>query len=117
VKIDVEGAEVDSLLAAPEELLDRIDQLAMEVHGTDRRYLRLIRRLKRHFHVVHLHFNNQACAERFHPFPAWAYQVLLVNRRIGVEDPNAPKPVLPHSLDAPDYAQGHDCQTMGTMQP
>ena len=117
VKIDVEGAEVDSLLSTPEEVLDRIDQLAMEVHGTDRRYLHLIRRLKRVFHVVHLHFNNQACAARFDPFPAWAYQVLLVNRRIGVPDPSAPKPVLPHPLDAPDYLQGHDCQTIGTMQP
>ena len=117
VKIDVEGAELNSLLTTSDRVLNRIDQLAMEVHGTDRRYLDLIRKLKRTFHVVHLHFNNQACAARFDPLPAWAYQVLLVNKRIGVPDRSKAAVTLPHPLDAPDYAQGHDCQLVGTGEP
>jgi hypothetical protein len=110
VKIDVEGAELESLLATSDHLLNRIDQLAMELHGTDRNYLRLVRKLKRTFHPVHLHFNNQACSVRYKPFPASAYQVLFVNKRIGTTDRSLPRPTLPHPLDAPDYALGRECQ-------
>jgi hypothetical protein len=110
VKIDVEGAELESLMSTPDRVLDRIDQLAMEVHGADRRYLDLIRKLKRTFHLAHLHFNNQSCGVRWHPLPAWAYQVLFVNKRIGVRDYSKPSPSLPHPLDAPDYGLGRDCQ-------
>jgi hypothetical protein len=110
VKIDIEGAELDSLMTAPGRLFDQMDQLAMEIHGTDARFLRLVRRLKRHFYLVHIHFNNQACGVRYRPLPAWAYQVLFVNKRVGVLDPARPRPALPHPLDAPDYAMGHDCQ-------
>jgi len=111
VKIDVEGAELDSLLATPDAVLDRIDQLAMEIHGADGRFLNLVRKLKRTFHLVHLHFNNQACSVRYKPLPAWAYQVLLVNKRIGLLAAGAPTPALPNRLDAPDYVMGHECQS------
>jgi hypothetical protein len=110
LKIDVEGAELTSLMATPDRVLDRIDQLAMEIHGTDGRFLALVRRLKRRFHLVHLHYNNQACSVRFKPLPAWAYQVLFVNKRIGIRDAARPVAPLPHALDAPDFAQGKDCQ-------
>ena len=110
VKIDVEGAELSSLLATSDGVLDRIDQLAMEIHGTDGRFLELVRKLKRTFHVVHLHFNNQACSPRHRPLPAWAYQVLFVNKRIGIRDPANPTPSLPHPLDAPDNALARDCE-------
>lgn len=110
VKIDIEGAELESLRVVPDRVLDRIDQLAMEIHGTDERYLALVRRLKRQFHLVHLHYNNQACSVRYRPLPAWAYQVLFVSKRIGVLDPARPPPVLPHPLDARDYEMGRDCQ-------
>lgn len=110
VKIDVEGAELESLLATPDRVLRRIDQLAMEIHGADRDYLDLVRKLKRTFHVVHIHFNNNACTRRLSPFPAWAYQVLLVNRRIGVLDAHAPPPALPRPLDGPDAPIARDCQ-------
>jgi hypothetical protein len=117
VKIDVEGAELASLLATPDRVLARIDQLAMEIHGADRHFLKLVRKLKRTFHVAHLHFNNQACAARYSPLPAWAYQVLLVNKRIGVIDRSKPAPTLPHPLDAPDYSVGRDCQALAPIEP
>lgn len=110
VKIDIEGAELSSLMATPDQVLNRIDQLAMEIHGTDHRFLELVRKLKRTFYPVHIHFNNLACSLRYKPFPAWAYQVLFVNKRIGVPDPSR-RPTLPHPLDAREYAQGRDCQT------
>jgi hypothetical protein len=117
MKIDVEGAELGSLLATPDRVLDRVDQLAMEIHGADRHFLKLVRKLKRTFHVVHLHFNNQACAGRYRPLPAWAYQVLLVNKRIGILDRTKPPPTLPHRLDAPDYSMGRDCQELPPVEP
>jgi hypothetical protein len=117
VKMDVEGAELASLMATPDRVLDRIDQLAMEIHGVDRRFLELVRKLKRTFYVVHLHFNNQACAVRYSPLPAWAYQLLLVNKRIGVLDRTRPTPALPHALDVPDYSPKPDCQATGPIEP
>jgi hypothetical protein len=117
VKIDVEGAELDSLMATPDRVLDRFDQLAMELHGANKDFLNLVRKLKRTFHLVHIHYNNQSCSVRYHPLPAWAYQVLFVNKRIGVRDPSGRLPSLPHPLDAPDYSLGGDCQTPGPMEP
>jgi hypothetical protein len=110
VKIDVEGAELRALMATPTSVLARIDQLAMEIHGTKRQFLDLVRRLKRTFHLVHLHYNNQSCSGALDPMPAWAYQVLFVNKRIGALDPGRGYAVLPHPLDAPDFGLGRDCQ-------
>jgi hypothetical protein len=116
LKIDVEGAELRSLMATPPSVLDRIDQLTMEIHGTDERFLALVRKLKRQFHLIHLHFNNQACGERWYPLPAWAYQVSFVNKRIGELDPAAPKVVLPRPLDKPDFSVARDCQATGPIE-
>ena len=111
VKIDVEGAEWDALMATPDESLQRIDQLAIEFHGVNKpRYLDVVRKLKRTFHIVNLYFNNQACSDDAAPLPAWAYQVLFVNKRIGVIDPEEPSPALPSPLNAPANPGLPDCQ-------
>jgi hypothetical protein len=116
VKMDIEGAELGSLMATSDSVLERIDQLAMEIHGTNRWFLEMVRKLKRTFYLVHLHYNNQACTIlKSAPLPASAYQVLFVNKRIGVLDPTR-TPMLPNPLDAPDYAQGHDCQVPGPIE-
>jgi hypothetical protein len=116
VKMDIEGAELASLMATPAAVLDRFDQFAMEIHGTDRWFLAMIRKLKRTFYLVHLHYNNQACTIlKSSPLPASAYQVLFVNKRIGVLDPTR-QPTLPNPLDAPDYAMGRDCQIPGPIE-
>ena len=111
VKIDIEGAEWDSLMATPDAVLDKISQMPMELHGTDQaKFLEVVRRLKRQFYLVNLHFNNWACSADAAPLPAWAFQVLWVNKRIGEIDPNAPSPAPMSSLNAPDKPNSPDCQ-------
>jgi hypothetical protein len=111
VKMDIEGAEWDSLLAAPDDLLASISQIAMEMHGyKDPKILEVLRKLKRHFYLVNLHFNNWSCTSKAAPLPAWAYQVLWVNKRIGVLDPTAPVPAPMSPLNAPDSPTWPDCQ-------
>ena len=111
IKMDIEGAEWDSLLAAPDELLASIPQIAMEMHGfDDPKILEVLRKLKRNFYLVNLHFNNWSCTPKAAPLPAWAYQVLWVNKRIGVVDPAAPIPAPMSPLNAPDSPTWPDCQ-------
>jgi hypothetical protein len=111
IKMDIEGAEWDSILAAPDELLAAIPQIAMEMHGyDDPKIVQVLRKLKRNFYLVNLHFNNWSCTPRAAPLPAWAYQVLWVNKRIGVLDPAAPVPAPMSPLNAPDSPTWPDCQ-------
>jgi len=112
VKMDVEGAEWNALLNAPEELLQRIDQIAIELHGFKgdfETYLQVVRKLKNFFHVAHLHFNNYSCADGLQPFPAHAYELLFVSKRLAT--PAAPGDVKrPHPLDTPSNPEAPDCQ-------
>jgi hypothetical protein len=111
IKMDIEGAEWDSLLAAPDELLAAIPQIAMEMHGfDDPKIVEVLRKLKRNFYLVNLHFNNWSCTPKAAPLPAWAYQVLWVNKRIGVLDPAVPVPAPMSPLNAPDSPTWPDCQ-------
>jgi hypothetical protein len=110
IKMDVEGAEWDSLLRASDAALERIDQLAIELHYiNEERFVRVVQRLRQYFHVAHLHFNNFSCAEGLDPFPAWAYEVLFVNKRIGIVDATR-QVTLPHPLDALNSPRHPDCQ-------
>jgi hypothetical protein len=111
VKIDVEGAEWDALFTTPDDVLDTIDQMAMELHGTNEsRFVELIRRLKTRFYLVNLHFNNWTCTAETAPLPAVAFQVLWVNKRLGVFDSDASPSVAMSPLNAPDNPNGPDCQ-------
>jgi len=111
IKMDIEGAEWDSLLAAPNELLASIPQIAMEMHGfDDPKILEVLRKLKRNFYLVNLHFNNWSCTPKAAPLPAWAYQTHWVNKRIGLLDPTAPVPAPTSRLNAPDSTTWPDCQ-------
>jgi hypothetical protein len=110
MKIDVEGAEWDSFLSAPDEVLQQFDQIAVEFHWVqEERYRAVVQRLKQFFHVAHLHFNNASCIGGLDPFPTWAYEVLFVSKRLGVVDP-ARKAGGPHPLDAPNNPTFPDCQ-------
>jgi hypothetical protein len=111
VKIDVEGAEWDALMATSDAVLSRIDQLPMELHGShERRFLEVIQKLKRTFYVVNLHFNNYSCTSETAPFPSHAYQVLLVNKRIAVLDRATVDAPSASALNAPDGPDLPDCQ-------
>jgi hypothetical protein len=114
VKMDVEGAEWESLMATPNELLEKIDQLPMELHftglGTDLRFAEIIRKLKQTFYLVSVHFNNYACSDDLDPFPSAAFQVLFVNKRIGILDPDGPVRQPGSPPDAPDNPSIADCQ-------
>jgi hypothetical protein len=111
MKIDADGAEWDALRAVPDETLDRISQMAIELHGTDeRRFVQVIRRLKERFYLVNLHFDNHACTPDAAPFPSFAFQVLLVNKKVGMLDPNGPSPAPMSALNAPDAPDLPDCQ-------
>ncbi len=103
VKMDVEGAEWPAFLGAPESVLNQIDQLVVEFHYADEaRFVEAVRKLKRVFHVVHLHLNNYACEPHHEPFPSWAFEVLFVNKTLGVVDTAGTAAPLPHPLDAPN---------------
>jgi hypothetical protein len=120
LKIDVEGAEWDSFAATPDDVLRQIDQLAVEFHWVhdekhqwlpdEEKYLRVVLRLKEFFHVAHIHYNNFSCVGGLEPFPAWAYEVLFVSKRLGVAEAG-PRPPGLSSLDAPNNPQIADCQT------
>jgi hypothetical protein len=110
VKMDVERAEWDSLLETPGEVLDRFAQLAIEFHGTDDvRFIVTVQKLKEHFVIAHVHFNNHSCIDSAQPFPAEAYEVLFVNKRLAQVDASAPES-RPHALDAPNNPGVPDCQ-------
>jgi len=119
LKIDVEGAEWLTFLAAPDEVLEQIDQLAVEFHWSrdeqqnrwihDAKYLAVVRRLKQFFEIAHLHFNNFSCVEDVEPFPGWAYEALFVNKRLAVVDPTRTV-TGPDPLDAPNDPLVADCQ-------
>ena len=116
LKIDVEGAEWDSLLATPDETLSQIDQLAAEFHWVqdkdgwieDDKYLRVVRRLKQFFEIAHIHYNNSACVGGLEPFPSWTYEVLFVSKRLAVVDPTR-KPSGLHPLDTPNDPRIPEC--------
>src|SRR5690349_20725829 len=114
IKIDIEGAEWDALLATPDNLLASIPQITMEMHGyDDPKILDVLRKLKRNFYLVNLHFNNWSCTPKAAPLLAWAYQTHWVNKRIGVLDPAAPVPAAMSPLNAPDSPTWPDCQLRG----
>ncbi len=114
VKIDVEGAEWESLLATPDAVLDTIVQMPMELHlrglADQSRFLTLVRRLKDKFYLVNLHFNNFACMGSDEPMPAGAFQTLWVNKRLGILDPGAPSPAPPSPLNAADDPNAPECR-------
>ena len=111
LKMDVEGAEWDSFLQAPDALFREIDQMAIEFHGSDdAKFLQVARRLKQFFPVANLHFNNYSCTPGFEPFPTWAYEVLFVSKRLGVAD-SSKRAEWPHPLDARNDPKAADCQT------
>ncbi len=83
--------------------------MAVEFHGVgDDRFVLAIAKLKESFYVANLHINNFSCDATTEPFAGRAYEVLFVNKRIGVTDGS---PAPPHALDRPNDPKAPDCQT------
>jgi hypothetical protein len=117
MKIDVEGAEWEAFLFAPDSTLSQLDQIDVEFHHVeDPKYVEAIRRLKQFFYVAHVHYNNFSCDPLADPFPAWAFEVLLVNKRIAMSDGSPAPPAS--GVDAPNNGAAADCQSAarGTAQ-
>src|SRR5262245_38392349 len=114
LKMDVEGAEWESLAATSDEALQNVDQIAIEFHKRPDKlkYVDLIEKLKKTFYIAHIHFNNNTCTKGLDtPFPSWAFQVLMVNKKVGILDEGR-KPVLPNPLDEKDNPEFPDCQNL-----
>jgi len=116
LKMDIEGAEWESLAATSDEALQNVDQIAIEFHKNPDKleYVDLIKKLKKTFYIAHIHFNNSkyACTKGLdRPFPSWAFQVLMVNKKVGILD-DGRKPVLPNPLDEKDNPNLPDCQNL-----
>ncbi len=118
MKIDVEGAEWDTILAMPDATLQQIDQLAVEFHweenvalgwAHDERYVRTVERLRQFFEVGHIHYNNASCVGDLAPFPSFAYEVLFVSKRIAIVDTTRTAAGL-HPDDAKNNWALPDCQ-------
>jgi len=109
MKIDVEGAEWDAFLLAPDSTLSQIDQIDVEFHQVgDAKYVEAIRRLKQFFYIAHVHYNNFSCDPLLEPFPSWAFEVLLVNKRLAQTD-GSPASIA-KEIDAPNNPTLPDCQ-------
>jgi hypothetical protein len=133
VKMDVEGAEWDAFLAAPDDVLNNIDQLIVEFHlghqvtiktgpsQTEQivvefhdedleKFIKVTKKLKNVYYLVDVHFNNSTCCDKIPPFPAWGYEVLFVNKRISKPDKNEPAFSVHQPLDASNDPASMDCQ-------
>ena len=109
LKMDVEGAEWDSLLQTPSSVLERIDQFAVELHylGTEKQ-VEVVRKLKENFYIAHLHYNNWSCTDKAGPFPASVVEALFVNKRL--TRAGGPLATTTHPLDARNNLEAPDCQ-------
>ena len=113
VKMDVEGSEWRSLAAAPDQVLEAIDQLAVEFHRVDQpHFVETAVRLNKFFVAANLHQNNFECRPGYDPFPGPVFEVLFVNKRIAVADLAVPS-TFPSPLDAPNAPGRPDCQQFG----
>lgn len=114
MKMDVEGAEWESLVTAPDAVLNAIDQLAVEFHEVEKpTFTATIERLKQFFYLAHVHMNNFTCEPGFEPFPSQVFEALFVSKRLGKIDPSV-NARGPSPLDAPNLALDADCQVPPT---
>jgi hypothetical protein len=118
VKMDVEGAEWDSLPRIPDAVLQRIDQLTVEMHGIseEERFTAVVVRLKQFFYVANVHYNNYTCQQGIAPFPANVYEVLFVSKRLGVPGGSG-RPGAPAALAASNNPGLRDCQPLADLPP
>ena len=75
----------------------------------------MVRKLRKHFHVVNVHYNNWTCHPDVRPLLSTAFEVLFVSKRIGVVDTNG-TPQVPNPFDSPNNWERPDCQVPDTTE-
>ncbi len=107
LQMDIEGAEYEALLGAPDELLGQFRIIVVEMHALDRLFdpfaFRIINacfdKLLNQFFVVHLHPNNcGGCLKRDAIEIPHELEITLYNRRRATPGPYCSD--FPHTLDA-----------------
>jgi len=118
VKMDVEGAEWETFEKASDAVLQRIDQLTIEMHGVSEpeRFIAVVSRLKQFFYVASLHMNNFACLMGVAPFPAEVYEALFVSKRLAVPGGSGPGGA-PAALLTRNNPTWSDCQSLADLPP
>jgi len=111
IKMDIEGAEWDSLLAAPEELLASIPQITMEMHGfDDPKIVEVLRKLKRNFYLVNLHFNKLVVYAEGRATPSMGVSGAMGKQADRRCRSGGTLPAPMSQLNAPDSPTWPDCQ-------
>ena len=101
----------------PDAVLQQIDHLNIEFHGVEEgAFAPTMAHLARLFYVVNIHYNNWSCSPDVPPFHATVFELLLVNKKIGVVEPGA-TPVIPNPFDAPNNWMRPDCQGALSVEP
>jgi hypothetical protein len=112
IKMDVEGAEWDSIMATSDEVLANVDQFVFEMHGVnEQKFIDVVKKLKKTFHIVWLHYNNYECTKKARPMLGNVYEVTFVNKRLGKLDPSGKPHVAGAAPDMPNNPNAKDCQT------
>ena len=106
LQMDIEGSEYEVILSTPEELLNQLRIMVIEVHGLDKLFdcfafgliSAFFNKVLRHFQVVHIHPNNCCGSMRSGGIevPRVAEFTFLNRARIGAMEPVLQ---LPHPLD------------------
>ena len=88
LKMDVEGAEWESLLACPESILNQFDQIVLEihdmvVHDKDNEIIKTLEKINHTHALIHIHANN--CGYEYdiegHKYTD-AFEVTYVNKSV-----------------------------------
>lgn len=110
LQMDIEGAEYEVILNAPDSLLDQFRIVVIEFHDLRRLfdpyifglYSSCFEKLLEYFHVVHIHPNNGGDSVKRGPIeiPAYLEFTFLNKKRVtGIK----PQCEFPHKLDADNF--------------
>lgn len=112
LKMDVEGAEFAALNAVPEPVLERFEQIALEVHGLHRMedvtyretFCTVFQKLSRLFTLFHVHANNHNGPNGLHIVSGLPVSSLLELSyvRTSTVKPCPSRTLYPTSLDYPN---------------
>lgn len=111
LKMDVEGAEWESLLNTPDSLLKNCQQIVVELHElytNNKLVIPVLNKLAKYFHVAHLHANNCCCTSN--NISSSVVEVTYVNKDIFYIDESQTLPMtLPHQFDQKNVITKEDC--------